>query len=172
MGIGTFAGGAPAVSAGEKKGPHAVSDVQASTGVAVRARPVRRSQWQRARRSLRHHWQLYLLMVVPLIYFVVFKYIPMSNAVIAFKDYNVVQGIWGSPWVGFRNFQLFFDNPVFWTLLRNTFQLSLYAVVASFPIPIILALALNEVRRGACSSARSSWSPTRRTSSPRSSSSR
>jgi putative aldouronate transport system permease protein len=89
-----------------------------------------------------------LLVLPPIAYFIIFKYIPISNAVIAFKDYNVVQGIWGSPWVGMRNFNAFFSNPVFWTLLQNTFFLSLYAIVVGFPIPIILALALNEIRQG------------------------
>jgi len=99
-----------------------------------------------ARRSLRMHWQLYLLMLAPIAYFVLFKYWPMTNAVIAFKDYNVVDGVWGSDWSGFRHFERFFDNPVFVNLLRNTFVLSAYVLLASFPIPIILALALNEVR--------------------------
>ncbi|HZX05905.1 ABC transporter permease [Kribbella sp.] len=103
---------------------------------------------QGLRRSLRRHWTLYLLMVVPLIWFVVFKYIPMSNAVLAFKSYNVIKGIWGSPWIGWQNFELFFQNPVFWTLVKNTFVLSVYTVAASFPIAIVLALALNEVRNG------------------------
>ncbi|MHC5794635.1 ABC transporter permease [Lacisediminihabitans sp. FW035] len=108
--------------------------------------PRRRPGLRRLRKSLRLHWQLYLLIAVPLAYFVIFKYIPMANAVIAFKSYNVVQGIWGSTWVGTENFVAFFTNPVFGTLLQNTLSLSLYTVIASFPIPIILALALNEVR--------------------------
>ena len=112
---------------------------------ARRPRPSRRTA---ARRSLRRHWQLYLLIVVPLTYFVIFKYIPIANAVIAFKDYSPVRGPWGSEWVGFRNFELFFANPVFWTLVKNTFLLSVYTVLASFPIPIILAIALNEIRNG------------------------
>lgn len=99
-----------------------------------------------AKRSFRKHWQLYLLIIVPVLYFIVFKYVPMSNAIIAFKDYNVVDGVWGSPWAGFKHFERFFSNPIFWTLLRNTFILSAYVVLASFPFPIILALALNEVR--------------------------
>ncbi|MET9271482.1 ABC transporter permease subunit [Kribbella sp. NPDC003557] len=103
---------------------------------------------QGLRRSFRRHWTLYLLMVVPLVWFAVFKYIPMSNAVLAFKSFNVVKGIWGSPWVGWQNFELFFHNPVFWTLVKNTFLLSVYTVAASFPIAIILALALNEIRTG------------------------
>lgn len=72
----------------------------------------------------------------------------MANAVIAFKDYNVVQGIWGSEWAGFKYFRLFFENPNFWPLVKNTLILSLYALVVGFPIPIILALLLNEVRQG------------------------
>jgi putative aldouronate transport system permease protein len=60
----------------------------------------------------------------------------------------VVKGIWGSPWVGFKHFNLFFNNPIFWDLIRNTLLLSVYHLVAGFPIPILLALALNEVRNG------------------------
>src|SRR3954465_7870800 len=113
-----------------------------------RRRPRRRERTTVAglRRSLQRHWTLYLLMVVPLIWFVVFKYIPMSNAVLAFKNYNVTKGIWGSPWLGWQNFELFFRSPVFWALVKNTFLLSVYTVAASFPLAIILALALNEVR--------------------------
>jgi putative aldouronate transport system permease protein len=98
------------------------------------------------KRSFRRHWQLYLLILIPLAYFVVFKYIPMANTVIAFKDYNVVDGVWGSDWVGVKHFERFFSNPIFWPVLGNTFLLSAYVVLASFPVPIILALALNEVR--------------------------
>jgi ABC-type polysaccharide transport system permease subunit len=118
---------------------------RAAAGPARTPRPSRRTA---ARRSLRRHWQLYLLVVVPLAYFVIFKYIPIANAVIAFKNYSPVKGPWGSEWVGFRNFELFFANPVFWTLVKNTFVLAAYTVLASFPIPIILAIALNEIRNG------------------------
>ncbi len=106
------------------------------------------SRWHVARRSLRRHWQLYLVMLPALLYFIIFRYIPMANAVLAFKDYNVVAGIWGSPWAGFKHFDLFFSNPVFWTLLQNTLGLSLYALVVGFPIPILLAICLNEVGSG------------------------
>jgi putative aldouronate transport system permease protein len=118
--------------------------------VGTTARPLQtprpRTGWQLAKRRMRRRWQLYLLAVVPLIYFLVFKYVPMVNAVIAFKDYSPVVGIWGSPWVGLQHFQAFFDNPAFWRIVRNTFILSAYTLLAAFPIPIILALALNEVR--------------------------
>ncbi|ANS77127.1 sugar ABC transporter permease [Paenibacillus yonginensis] len=85
-------------------------------------------------------------MIPPILFFIIFKYYPMANAVLAFKDYNVTKGIWGSPWIGFKNFRLFFDNPIFWTLVKNTLLISLYQLLVGFPIPILLALALNEVR--------------------------
>ena len=132
----------------------------------------RTSRRTAARRSLRRHWQLYLLIVVPLAYFVIFKYIPITNAVIAFKDYSPIKGPWGSDWVGFRNFELFFQNPVFWTLVKNTFFLAAYTVLASFPIPIVLAHRAERDPQRPVQEGRSSWSPTRRTSSPPSWSSR
>lgn len=108
--------------------------------------PRRRTLAFRWRKALRRHWQLYLLVIAPLAYFAIFKYVPMSNAVIAFKDYNPIDGIWGSQWTGLTNFQMMLRNPVFPTLIKNTLLLSGYTVLASFPIPIMLALALNEVR--------------------------
>ncbi|MEU8238352.1 ABC transporter permease subunit [Actinoplanes missouriensis] len=108
----------------------------------------RRSRWAQAQRSWRQHWQLYLLVSVPLAYFVIFKYVPMTFNVIAFKDYSPVLGAWDSPWVGLRNFEQLFNNPVFGTLVTNTLILAFYLLLASFPVPILLALALNEVRNG------------------------
>lgn len=72
----------------------------------------------------------------------------VGGAVIAFKDYNVVEGIFGSPWVGFKHFEAFFQNPVAWDLIKNTLLLSLYHLAVTFPLPIILALALNEIKDG------------------------
>lgn len=103
--------------------------------------------WQRASRSLRRHWQFYLLIIPPVAYFVIFKYLPMGGASIAFKDYNVLKGILGSPWVGLKYFKLFFQNPEAWRLIGNTFFLSIYDLAVMLPLPIVLALALNEVRR-------------------------
>jgi putative aldouronate transport system permease protein len=118
-----------------------------TTPPPVRRIPTRRKTLgQRWRIALRRHWQLYLLTVLPLAYFAIFKYVPISNAIIAFKDYSPVLGVSGSPWNGFANFQAMLQNPQFPTLVANTLILSGYAVLASFPIPIILALALNEVR--------------------------
>ena len=93
--------------------------------LSLLAETKRTSHWYRAKKSFRRHWQLYLVMVPALLYFFVFKYIPITNSVLAFKDYNVVQGIWGSPWAGFKYFDPIFSNPVFWTLIRNTLSISL-----------------------------------------------
>jgi len=101
-----------------------------------------------ATRSLKKHWQLYLIVIPPALFFLIFKYYPMLNTILAFKDYNVIKGIWGSPWVGMKNFNLFFDNPMFGTLVKNTIYISGYMLLAGFPIPILLALMLNEVRNG------------------------
>lgn len=110
--------------------------------------PGRISLWKAATKSLKRYWQLYLMMLPGLTLLVIFKYIPMANAVLAFKEYNVLKGIWGSPWVGFKYFELFFNNPVFWKLMKNTLGLSLYTLQVGFPIPIILAICLNEIRKG------------------------
>lgn len=115
----------------------------APPGTKEARREIRRRSMER---SLRRHWQLYVLLILPVAYLVIFEYVPMANNVIAFKEYNVVAGIWGSPWVGLENFERFFANPVAWDLINNTLMLSLYGFLAGFPIPIILALALNEVR--------------------------
>jgi putative aldouronate transport system permease protein len=115
-------------------------------GVTRKLRDSKTRGWPGAKRSWQRNWQLYLLLLLPIAYFVIFKYLPMANTVIAFKDYNVVDGVWGSDWAGLKHFERFFNNPVFWPVLGNTFILSAYVVLASFPVPIILALALNEVR--------------------------
>ncbi|GGI46639.1 sugar ABC transporter permease [Paenibacillus marchantiophytorum] len=99
-----------------------------------------------ARKSVRRHWQLYLLVIPPVVYFLIFKYVPMANAVLAFKNYNVIKGIWGSPWVGTKYFELFLNNPAFMMLIKNTLAISFYQLAVSFPFPILLALALNEVK--------------------------
>lgn len=87
--------------------------------------------------------QLYLLILIPVIYLLVFKYYPMYGAQIAFKDYNIIKGIHESEWVGFKHFIKFFSAPNFWLILTNTLGLSLYSLVAGFPIPIMLAISLN-----------------------------
>lgn len=89
----------------------------------------------------------YLILLPGIIYFVLFHYVPMYGATIAFKDFKVMQGILGSKWVGFKNFIELFNHPSFWPVVRNSLIISLYKVFWGFPAPIILALLLNELRK-------------------------
>lgn len=100
----------------------------------------------RLKRSFKRHWILYLMLAVPVVYILTFAYAPMVELLMAFEDYRPTRGILGSKWVGLKHFERFVSMPVFWTLLKNTLAISLYSLAAGFPIPIILALALNEVR--------------------------
>ncbi|MDR2730570.1 MAG: ABC transporter permease subunit [Treponema sp.] len=92
-------------------------------------------------------WMLYGMLLLPVTFFIVFRYIPMTNIVIAFKDYNIFQGVWskGSPWVGLKWFQRAFSSRDFWNALRNTLWLNFLDLLIGFPAPIILALILNEL---------------------------
>lgn len=98
-----------------------------------------------AARLRRDKW-LYLLLLPGLLYFLVFKYVPMWGIMLAFQNYQPFTGFLKSEWVGFEHFRLFFNNPEFVMLLRNTLLLSFYNLIFFFPAPIILALLLNEVR--------------------------
>jgi putative aldouronate transport system permease protein len=88
---------------------------------------------------------LYLMLVIPMAFFVVFRYVPMTNIVIAFKDYNMFRGVWDSPWVGFKWFSQAFGSRDFYNALRNTIWLNVLDLVLGFPAPIILAILLNEL---------------------------
>jgi putative aldouronate transport system permease protein len=94
-------------------------------------------------RSIR---QLYLLLAIPLLVLFVFSYLPMIGLIIAFQDYNIFKGFFGSKWAGFAVFKEIFRMPSFWAALRNTFLLNGLNLAVGFPAPIILALMLNEVR--------------------------
>ncbi|GHU15462.1 sugar ABC transporter permease [Spirochaetia bacterium] len=99
------------------------------------------------------HWkinlELYLLFLLPaVIVTFIFIYIPMWGAQIAFRDYLPTKGIWGSTWVGLRHFKRFINSFQFWNLLKNTLGISIYQLAAGFPLPIILALMLNQLKNG------------------------
>jgi putative aldouronate transport system permease protein len=93
------------------------------------------------------NWQLYVLLLGPVAYFLVFKYGPMYGILIAFQDFNLFRGVMGSPWVGFDVFRDVFNMSAFYKALRNTFMLNLTDLLFSFPAPILLALLLNELSR-------------------------
>jgi len=100
----------------------------------------------RSFKAIRKNWELYLLILPVVIYFALFEYAPMYGIQIAFKDFMATNGIWGSPWVGFKHFERFFSSYYFERLLSNTFWISIYYLVVSFPLSIILALLMNELR--------------------------
>lgn len=95
---------------------------------------------------MRSSYQLYLFILPALAFIILFQYGPMYGLQIAFKDFNGLKGIWGSPWVGLKHFIRFLNSPSFWQILGNTVGVSLYELVVGFPVPIILALSLNEVQ--------------------------
>ncbi|MBP2115822.1 ABC transporter permease [Paenibacillus silagei] len=98
-----------------------------------------------ARDFKRNKW-LYALALPVVIYYVLFQYLPMYGAVIAFQNYTPMRGIWGSEWIGLEHFHSFFNSYYFWRLLGNTVLLSLYSLLFEFTAPIILALLIHEVR--------------------------
>lgn len=94
----------------------------------------------------RRDYQLYLLITLPILYFIIFKYVPMYGAAIAFQDYSIFEGVSGSEWIGFENFRQLFAMSQFYVVVRNTLVLNFLDLVFSFPAPILLALLLNELR--------------------------
>lgn len=94
---------------------------------------------------IKRNYELYLFLLPVVILYLVFRYYPMYGVQIAFKDFSASQGIWGSEWVGFEHFREFFDSYNFWTIIENTLTLSMLSLVFGFPIPIIVALMLNQV---------------------------
>lgn len=98
-------------------------------------------------RDIRNNKYLYIMLLPVISFYILFHYVPMYGAVIAFKDYSPRLGILGSPWAGWEHFESFFNGPYFWRTLRNTLLISFYDLLFGFPAPIVLALLLNEIRR-------------------------
>lgn len=98
------------------------------------------------KRHISRQWQFYIIMLLPFLYLVFFHYIPMGGLQLAFKTYSLSKGILGSKWVGLRYFHQFFSSPSSLSIIWNTFSLSLYSIIAGFPLPIFLAILLNEQR--------------------------
>jgi putative aldouronate transport system permease protein len=98
-------------------------------------------------KQIKTNYELYLLILPPVVYFLIFRYWPMYGAQIAFKDFLPSQGIWGSRWIGFEHFKTFFEQYNFWEIISNTVLLSFWNLIIAFPIPIIMALLLNHLRQ-------------------------
>lgn len=97
-------------------------------------------------RHISKYWALYAMMILPIIYFIVFKYVPMFGNILAFRRYRPGMGPFGTEWVGLRYFKLFFKDPAFWSAFKNTLYLSLLNLAVNFPLPIIFAILVNEIR--------------------------
>ena len=100
----------------------------------------------RTLKLIQRHWQLYLLILLPILWLIIFCYVPMYGVQLAFKKYSISKGIFDSPWIGFKYFELLFTSPSGLMVISNTLILSFYSLIAGFPLPIILAIALNETR--------------------------
>ena len=95
---------------------------------------------------LKKNWILYLFLLPAILYLILFKYVPMYGIQIAFKDYSLAKGYWGSPWVGLKWIKKFLSTPRIWTLLKNTISISLYSALVGFPLPIIFAFIMNNIK--------------------------
>lgn len=104
------------------------------------------SRRSKIKKQIKKRWQLYIMILPVIAYFVIFHYVPMYGVQIAFKDFIASKGITGSEWVGFKHFIRFFDSYHFWRLMKNTLGIGVYELLVGFPVPIILALMINEVR--------------------------
>ncbi|MCL2078722.1 MAG: ABC transporter permease subunit [Oscillospiraceae bacterium] len=99
------------------------------------------SKWTLVKR----YWVLYVMLILPMAYFVIFRYLPMEYLAMAFKENNIIKPLWEVPWVGLKNFERAFGDRDFWNALRNTFMLNILDIGFGFPAPIILAIILNEL---------------------------
>jgi putative aldouronate transport system permease protein len=95
---------------------------------------------------MRNTWQLYLMLLIPVIYMLMFRYKPMIGGIIAFKKFNVFAGVWNSPWIGLANFREAFGSRDFWNALMNTLILNAGDLILGFPVPILIAVFLFEIR--------------------------
>lgn len=116
------------------------------TADVILNKPLKRNRWQSFSTYMGRNWQLYLMFLPVVVYFVVFYYMPMAGIQIAFKKFSFRKGMWDSPWYGFKHFERFFSSYYSGQTIWNTFSLSLYSLIVRTPLPILLALMMNEVR--------------------------
>lgn len=105
-----------------------------------------KSRRELIRHDFRINWSIYIMALPVLAYFIIFHYIPMGGVAMAFEDFSIRKGIFGSAWVGLKNFESFFNSVYCWRVIRNTLLISFYGLLFSFPFPIMFALCLNEIR--------------------------
>lgn len=129
---------------GEEGGNRVAQRVVSGT---ERKKALKSIQRQRAFKEIVMDYQLYLMLLPALIVLIVFKYFPIYGTTIAFKDYNLMEGVWGSQWVGLKHFEQLFQSEKFYSVFINTLLINFYKLIFQFPIPIMLALMINEVRK-------------------------
>lgn len=125
------------------------STVEAATAVITTKTYRKPTVLETIRADVKRHWSIYVMALPVIAYYLIFHYGPMYGLQIAFKDFSPAQGILGSPWVGFKHFESFFNGIYFWRLIKNTILINLYDLLFGFPAAIILALLLNEIRNSA-----------------------
>ncbi len=96
---------------------------------------------------LKKDWQLWIMILPAIVYIIIFCYGPMYGIQLAFRKYDFSKGLTGGDWVGFKYFIQYFESPMFWTTLRNTFIISFFTLICGFPAPILLALVVNSLRQ-------------------------
>ncbi len=122
----------------------AVTKSKAKTPSARKEARMRKRQ--KTLKLMKKNWVLYLFLLPTIVYFAIFHYAPIYGLQIAFRNYRPATGIWGSTWVGLKWFKQFFETPRFWQILRNTLVLSIYQLIVGFPLPIVLAIILNDIK--------------------------
>jgi putative aldouronate transport system permease protein len=124
-----------------------IVNVQKEPAIQIDAEKKAASKLKNNLEYIKKNYHLYLLVAPAVILTIIFKYIPMYGAIIAFKDFSTIKGILGSDWVGFDNFTKFLSSPNFADIFMNTLKLSFFGLIVGFPVPIILSLMLNQLRR-------------------------
>ncbi len=99
------------------------------------------------RKHFRNDWMLYAMLLPVLLWYVIFCYLPMGGISLAFKNYQYNTGLWHSPWIGLTHFQTMFKDAEFWRAFKNTLIFSFGKLLFHFPMPILMAIALNEIRQ-------------------------
>lgn len=111
-----------------------------------RARSVSKSRFDRFKIYMSRNYEYYLFILPAAVWYIIFMYVPIYGLQIAFRDYRPAVGIWDSEWIGLHHFRRFYQSYYFWPVIRNTVIISLYSLIATFPLPIIFALMLNELK--------------------------
>lgn len=127
--------------------PQALVAESSGSGTSIRMAPDNQDLTVRVRKHFRKYWQYYLMMLVPLLFYIVFRYIPIAGNIVAFRRYRAGSSIFGDEWSGLKYFRLFWNDNNFWRSFRNTLILNISYLLIRFPLTLTFALLLNEIRQ-------------------------